>query len=202
MMCFGFLYHLMAYIVISLINEEMLKRADIPEFKVWQSLLAPDGNIYFKTLDDKSEEGIKIYQYSPQTDEIIIFTILKDSWPKNGDIFMDSSNRLWFGAVGYLTEDGTWHLLQTNVDEYFENRKGQFFFLWDSAEAFMESSNGYIWFWKYRVIDNGMAWYNPQAGEGCAFTNMVNPSPVLIEDAYKNIWLSFNNKLFKYQLNP
>lgn len=180
---------------------EIEKKVNIPEFEVWKPFLAPNGNFYYRMLDNNPEEGIKIFQYSTQADEIIVYTILKDSWPKDGDIFMDSSNRLWFGAAGFLAEDGTWNLLQTNVDKYFENRKGQYFYLWDTPNIIMESSNGIIWFEKFREIDNGMAWYDPQTGVGCMFTNLITLQPNLLEDDFHTMWMVVYGKLYKYSLD-
>ena len=68
-----------------------------------------------------------------------------------------------------------------------------------TPEIMLESSNGVLWF--DRFTDNsqvdGTAWYNPETGQGCMFTNLVS---TIAEDANHTLWFVARERLYKLSL--
>lgn len=182
------------------------KRADLLNSNVTQTALSTDGSIYFEIYSEKiySEESFfrlsdgMLLQFFPKTNEIVPLDIPDGRWPIFTGMLVDLGDRLWLGAIGYQEPNGEWKLIHPDPQEYFEHA-GDIY--WAPPALMLESSNGILWYRKFLddTRANGTAWYDPQTGEGCMFTNMaVN----IIEDSEQQLWLVADGKLYKNPLNP
>jgi hypothetical protein len=177
------------------------KHALIPDIDVQEAVLAPDGNIYFQKLSFFAEiQRDEIYQFSPDTEEIIPIIPPNDHWP-SGLIGVDYSGNLWIGAIGYRTPEGFWQLLHPDPEGYIENYWKDP--RWATPTLLLESTNGILWFskWTDAPGNEGLAWYDPRIGEGCWFTTEVVFYSFL-EDSHQNLWLLLDGNLYKYALDP
>ncbi len=177
------------------------KQADLSNIIPTGATLAIDGSIYFEDLTyDKFVaadpmyslyDGL-VYQFFPDTGELVKIETPSGPWPM-GRIFVTETNHLWFGAVGYKNlNDGSWHLLHPDSDYHFELG------YWShSPKIILESSNGLLWFNKYTDMYVGTAWYDPETGDGCMFTNI---EANIIEDDQQQLWMFVDGKLYRYQL--
>jgi hypothetical protein len=182
------------------------KQADLLGLDVTQTALSLDGSIYFKVYSDKiylQESFFRLldgtlYRFIPETKEIISLKIPEDPWLVFSEMLVDQDNKLWLGAIGYREQDDTWHLIHPDPKNMFVGAGDAY---QSPPFIMLESSNGILWYRKDLgdVRADGTAWYNPQTGEGCMFTNV---SANVIEDTENQLWLVANEKLFKYQLTP
>ncbi len=182
------------------------KVIDLSGQKVTDTALSPDGSIYYAAFSETIYSRERFFQLSngmlsqfkPRTSELISLAAPGTPWPAPGGILADHNGNLWLGAEGYRDGSGDWHLLRTNVQEYFQDA-GDIY--WASPLPVLESSNGLLWFEKYlddRRAD-GTAWLDPRTGNGCMFTNVAAR---VIEDSERRLWLAADDKLFEYSLNP
>jgi len=176
------------------------KLADLTSLTIRDATDAPDGSIYFYNYvySNFLVDGM-LYQFFPENGSIVPVEMPDESWPIFSGLLVDQNSNLWLGSIGYRGSDGAWHLIYPNLDAYLEHQ-GEYF--WSPVKLFMESSDGRLWFQKWldtNIIFEGMAWYDPQTGEGCMFTNQVSN---IMEDANHNLWLVAAGKLFKYSLQP
>jgi len=182
------------------------KLVDFPDTQLVQMALSPDGSIYIQKFSDKifSKEYFfhlipgTIVQFIPKTRSLVSVNLPDDSWPVSSGMLFDHSGRFWLGAIGYRDIEGSWHLIYPNIEKYFDHA-GDIFQA--PPSLMLESSNGLLWYQKFLDSDTraeGTAWYDPQTGKGCVFTNL----PVdMIEDTRQQMWSFARGKLFKYQLN-
>jgi hypothetical protein len=180
------------------------KQADRSDLNVTQTALSPDGRIYFEIYSEKiySKESFfrlsdgMLFEFHPDTKVIIPLDVPDGTWPVFAGMLVDHKNRLWLGAIGYREPNGQWTMVYPNPQEYFEHAGDMY---WAPPGLILESSDGILWYKKFlddsRV--DSTAWYNPETGEGCMFTNLaVN----IIEDSEKKLWLVADGKLYKYEV--
>lgn len=152
------------------------QRADLQEVSphgVNDVSLAQDGTIYFRNSiglgyprPDLSDDAV--FQYLPQTGQIVPVTLPEERWPDFRGLYVDSRNWLWLGMVGYRDEAGTWHLLHAAVEEYFD-LAGREFVHW-APTIQQETPDGRLWAYLDFVdfARYGLGWYNPITEEGCS----------------------------------
>ncbi len=182
------------------------KIADLPNFYVNDSTLASDGSIYFKdynfsklassTPPFQIYEGM-LFQFIPAIGKFVQLEIPDEPWPSFSGMLLTQTERLWLGTTGYQEPDGTWHLMHSDAKNYLEHAGDQ---SWTPPSLILESSNGLLWYQKYlgaSLRNEGTAWYNPETGKGCMFTNF--PSDI-IEDLQQQLWLFADGKLYRYPL--
>jgi len=187
-------------------TRELSKRHANPGNWVDTLILAPDGNFYYTLLENYDivapyhhwEREKEVYQFSPLSGEETIYTVIPKAWPKSGRMLMDHTGRMLFGTFGWLEPDGTWHLMHPDLNLYYEAVTRPYGFLWESPYVVKETSNGYIWFSKHNENYYGFAWYDPETGGSCWFTNVPGS---LIEGPDQTMWFSYGDKLYKYALN-
>lgn len=182
------------------------KQADLLGLDVTQTALSLDGSIYFKVYSEKiylQESFFRLldrmlYQFNPETKEIISLRTPEKPWLIFSEMLVDQDNKLWLGAIGYREHDDTWHLIHPDPENMFVGAGDAY---QSPPFIMLESSNGILWYRKNLgdIRADGTAWYNPETGEGCMFTNV---SANIIEDSENQLWLVANEKLFKYQLTP
>jgi hypothetical protein len=180
-------------------THETKKHTSITDIGVQDVVLAPDGSLYFRrSLHGANLQEEEVFRFFPESGEVVPIEPPHESWP-DGPIFVDSKGNLWFGAIGYRTPEGSWHLLHPDPEGFFTNVYADP--RWATPHLFFESSNGLLWFskWFDGRGDFGMAWYDPTTGEGCWFTTQANPRRIL-EDSQYNLWLVMDGKLYKYAL--
>lgn len=186
-------------------SQETEKRANLLNSDVTQAALSTDGSIYFEIYSEKiySEESFfrlsdgMLFQFFPETDEIIPMNIPDGKWPIFTGMLVDIRDRLWLGATGYQEQNGEWKLIYPNPQNFFEHA-GDIY--WAPPTLILASSNGILWYKKFLddTRANGTAWYDPQTGKGCMFTNLaVN----VIEDSEQQLWLVAGGKLYKNKIN-
>jgi hypothetical protein len=180
---------------------ETKKHTSITDIDMQDVVLAPDGSFYFRRYTNSTnlEEG-EVFRFFPENGEVVPIKPPHDSWP-DGPIFVDSKGNLWFGAIGYRTPEGSWHLLHPDPEwfltyAYVLSRMG-------TPYLFFESSNGLLWFdkWSDGAGDEGLAWYNPDTGKGCWFTTVASTRKI-VEDSQQNLWMVMEGNLYKYPLEP
>jgi hypothetical protein len=175
------------------------KQTDLSTFSIFQAALAPDRSIYFETYDarrlyERLVEG-SLFQFNPKTRSIVPLNIPVEPWPVFYGMLVDHKDRLWLGASGFREPVNQWYLIHPNPQEIFKHL-GDIF--WAPPKLMLESSNGRLWYQKFLEGDTtgeGTAWYNPQTGEGCMFTNIAAN---IIEDSEQQLWLVADEKLYKY----
>jgi hypothetical protein len=183
------------------------KQADLLDLNVTQAALSPDGSIYFEIFSEKiySKESFfrlsdgMLFQFIPKTKEIVPLNIPDEPWPVFSGMLADSMGRLWLGAISYRESDGEWKRIHPDPQEYFKHA-GDIY--WTTPTLMLESSDGVLWYRKFLDLDlrvEGTAWYDPQTGEGCMFTNVAAN---IIEDSDRRLWMVVDGKLYKYLLNP
>ena len=183
------------------------KQASLSGLNVTQAALSPDGSIYFEIFSEKiySKESFfhlsdgMLFQFIPKTKEIVPLDILDEPWPVFSGMLVDPMGRLWLGAIGYREPDGEWKRIHPDPQEYFKHAGDTY---WATPTLMLESSDGVLWYRKFLDLDlraEGTAWYDPQTGEGCMFTNIAAN---IIEDSERQLWMVADGKLFKYQLTP
>ncbi len=180
------------------------KHASLENVFVNSPVLSADGNFYF--IDQHYSKMIRgkppfriakdmIFQFVPDTGEIISLEPPEEPWPMAWGMFITASKHLWLSAVGFIDlNNGSWHLIHPKPSRFFEN-VGQD--AWASPDLVLESSNGLLWFNKHSDR-YGTAWYDPDTGEGCMFTNI--PANI-IEDDQQQLWMFADGKLYRYSIS-
>jgi hypothetical protein len=183
------------------------KWLDQPDLKVYSRLtLSSDGSIFVEDFrpENMTEPYFHLYegslfQFFPDTRELVQLKMPDEPWPSFSGWLVTQQGLLWLGAVGYLEPDGSWHLLHPDPADYFKSGGEQTGAL---PYLMLESSDGRLWYQKFLDMgpqSEGTAWYNPETGEGCMFTNLpVN----IIEDSERQLWLVAGGNLYRYSLNP
>lgn len=177
----------------------------LPDLKVFsRPVLSPDGSIFVEDFRlERMEEPYfhlyegSLFQFFPDTREFVQLEMPDDPWPSFSGWLVTQTGRLWLGAVGYREPDGSWYLLHPDPAEYFKHAGDQ---AWSPPYLMLESSNGLLWYQKFLDMGpryEGTAWYNPETGEGCMFTNSA---VWVIEGPEQQLWLAANANLYKYDL--
>ncbi len=163
--------------------------------------LTADNNFYilWSLTFSASLAEDSISYFDTRNNELHPITLPKRRWPAFGDILVDRQGRLWGDSIGYRDSDGTWHLIYPNPAKHFFYSRVLPFELWENAHIFMESSNGWLWYERsYMTSNSGLAWFDPESGEGCWFTTEGDFE--LIEDDQQIMWLATRDALYKYPL--
>jgi hypothetical protein len=186
--------------------QKTAKQANLSDLKVTQAALSPDGSIYFEIYSEKiySKESFfrlsdgMLFQFIPKTKKVAPIDIPDEPWPVFSGMLVGHDSKLWLGAIGYREQNGNWHLIHPNPKQYFASAGDDYM---APPSLMLESSNGVLWYKKLLddVRADGTAWYDPQTGDGCMFTNIAAN---IIEDSEQQLWLVAGGKLFKYQLTP
>jgi hypothetical protein len=168
-----------------------------PEIQRLSTALAIDDSIYFQDKSLSEAEDF-LFQFIPQTGEIITLDMPRKPWAASGGMLVDRQGRLRLGAMGYMETDGSWHLLHRNASKVWEYRGEPH---WVQPTLVFESSDGLLWFTKYLDmgrLGEGTAWYNPETGQGCLFTNLAS---YIVEDDSRQLWMVADGKLYRYPLD-
>jgi hypothetical protein len=187
------------YDPVSRVSERRLDLTTAAPQGVYDAALAPDGTIYFRTFTylgiDLSDDAV--FQYRPQTNEVIPVALPQERWPNYSGLYVDSRNWLWLDTVGYRDDTGEWHLLHTAVDEYFDNPLRS-----DAphvaAEIMTETSDGRLWAAQF---DRGIGWLDPATGTGCL---ILSNSRLVFEDIEGYVWVEYGTQgeLYRYDATP
>jgi hypothetical protein len=182
------------------VSHEIEKHASIPDVETNSSLygsmatLAPDGSIYF--LNMTGERQVRLMHFFPKTGQL--------EYEPNfdyylGDIsynlFMERSERLWVGDLGWMEPDGAWYRIVRSPVFITDRAERGVKYIWSSPSIVLESSNNLLWF----RSDNGMTWLDPQKKEWCWFTTEQSN---IVEDQQQNLRMIAGGNLYKYPLNP
>ncbi|MBI5296709.1 MAG: hypothetical protein HY869_14620 [Chloroflexi bacterium] len=188
-------------------NQIVKRHADLSNIYVDDAYQSTDGKIYiwrypndptYSMPSFKLGKG-EILRFDPETSLMETIASPEMYWPKAGNLWVDTSDRLWMGAIGWRDPDGTWHEIYPRPFLYFANMNTGNFRWGSPAKIVFESSDGRLWF--RRIIDEdadwGMAWLDPQTMQGCWFTSEYTD---IEEDQDHNLWMVVNRKLYKSQL--
>jgi len=187
-------------------NQSVIRHVSLEEFSVVRDLaLAPDGTIYFRNLDIRTE-GVylkkgQIYQYFPRSEEIKAIQLPKERWPAANSILVDKSGRLWLGVFGWKNPNGEWNAFHPQMDAFIQLNK--YLPLWKYYQPptlIMESSDGKLWFAiprseEWKTLRSGIAWYDPRTNEGCWCTTEGDN---VDEDITRTVWLTAGDNLYRY----
>lgn len=188
-------------------SETILKQADLRDLTiVVDSALAPDGTIYLQEKDDEKlyskdlffqiYEGM-FFKFSPDTGIVEQIEIPDLPWPIHSGMIVTNAGELWLGAIGQRKMDETWDMMHPDPEGYFDHAGD---YNWAPPRLMLESSDGRLWYQKYlgaSLRNEGTAWYNPNTGDGCMFTNV--PANI-IEDDQQQLWMIADGKLYRYEL--
>lgn len=150
------------------------------------------------TLSTSKLEENSIAFFDSHTNELKTIAIPSKKWPVFGDILVTSTDNLWGDAVGYRDTGGEWHLIYPAPWKHFFQSNVLSPLRWENPHIYMESSNGWLWFGRHYLTESGMAWLDPETGEGCWF--MAYDYTNLIEDSEHNMWLIANDSLYNFPL--
>lgn len=185
------------------------RQDDLQDIFIGPTALSSEGNIYiwagtnstgYTARDFYTATIGELLEYIPQTGELVSLGMPgtpDEMWPRFSGLLVDQNGRLWLGSVGFLEDNGTWHLLHTNAEAFMADDAN---FPWITPRPILESSDGRIWFKLFKDQGGrgeGTAWYDPRSEQGCVITNMpVN----IVEDSQQQLWLLVEGKLYKHTL--
>jgi len=180
-----------------MLNTHELERSfSLPISLVHNSAIGSNGDIYF-TNSDEDNQRMNIYRLSPEVSDIVIFTEI-DRWQNRHPLFVDRGSNLWLGPALVIAPDRSISILYPEgYQEEVVRSVGSSYH--GSPVIITESSNGLIWLRKNRMIDNGIAWYDPVTGNSCWFTDYFGN---VVEDDSGNIWFEIDGGLFMYNHSP
>jgi hypothetical protein len=180
------------------------RKTDFPDnFVVDTAALAPDGTIYIEHNQGWPNNRLTedaIFQFFPETGELVSLDAPDEKWPNFDGMVVDHMGRLWLGSIGYREPSGDWHLMINNLREYLRHVDSGNYRYWVAPYVMLESSTGILWYQKYFDTGpgaTGTAWYDPDTGRGCLFTNQP---AFVIEDAVQRLWLAAGGNLYSYSL--
>ncbi len=182
------------------------KWLDLPDLHVTSLALSSDGNIFVEDFrwERMTEPYFHLYegslfQFFPDTRELVPLEMPDEPWPVFSGWLVTQTGRLWMGTIGYWDLSGSWHLLHPSTEEFFKHAGDQ---AWATPHLMLESSDGLLWYRKSLDMGpsrEGTAWYNPETGKGCMFTNLAVD---VIEDSEHQLWLAAEGNLYRYPLEP
>lgn len=182
--------------------DKTTKQADYPNFNLQSIKVDANGDLYFLNLNEKRQKMMyptyHMYQdmlgkFSVVSKEFSFVTLPDKPWPIVGSPRITTSNQLWFGAIGYFDiNKNSWHSIYPDLNEYIENSS---YIVWSqSPPLILEDKEGVLWFSAHHLESkNGTAWYNPQNGKGCMFTNQYGK---IVEDSQGQLWMSVEGNLY------
>lgn len=172
-------------------SDQVKKHLDISNFIVDDATMLSDGNIYFvpDNYPELYPEGV-IKKYHRDTEEVEEISVPDESWLRFTSILVDENDNLWLSAVGRLAPDGTWHKLNSEYQVY------------TGLVIDFSGSDQTLWFSRFSDWDlniDGLAWFDPDTGDGCWFTNIYTP---VVEDDTGTMWLVAEETLYTFEMNP
>lgn len=173
------------------------KQTNLPDMGWLDTALSVDGSIYFQDVYAYETKDF-LFQFFPDTLEIIPIEIPNQTWIYSNGLLVDRRGRLWLGATGYLDTNGKWRLIHPHPQKNFQHYGSP---VWAPPTLIFESSNGLLWYAEDHDMERlgeGTAWYDPETGEGCLFTNLAS---YIVEDAEKQLWMVADGKLYRYPLD-
>lgn len=175
------------------------KQVELPQTSGLEIALAPSGNIYFQDLLPPENNQAFLFLFNPQEKSITPFYVPSKPWTYSSGMLVDRHERLWLGSVGYINPDGSWKIFDPDPQHETQNfwKPGS---LVTAPRIILESSDGILWYLRYNdtnLKNEGIAWFNPETGEGQQITNM--PSQI-VEDDQKQLWMVIRGKLYRYTI--
>lgn len=185
------------------VTDKTTKLTSLQGISIGTLASATDGTIFFTNVTNEPEQpnfDPRLYEgflmkFSPKSGEIIELDISDEPWPTVGVPIVTKSDKLWIGSIGFLDLiENRWSLL-TDPSEYYV---GGFISWPTSPQVILEDDSGTVWFELIsETRGSGMAWYDPDTGDGCMFTNA---STNIVEDEQQQLWIFADGKL--YRLSP
>jgi len=180
------------------ISPQTNKVTDLFNYPIQDAVLDRNHGLYLsvpsKSLFSLSDETL-LY-FNPALNDITEVHVPDEPWLEFFGMGIDQINRLWLGAIGYIDSDRIWHLIHPNPEYYLANAGNM---RYGPPELILISSDNRLWYMRYTDGSReGVAWYNPETGEGCMFTG--RPANI-IEDNNQTLWMVIDGNLYKYSLN-
>jgi hypothetical protein len=179
------------------VSEQRLDLTTTAPQGILDATLAPDGTIYFGAYNpygaiDLSDDAV--FQYQPQTNEVILIPLPREGWPGSVDLYVDSRNWLWLDTTGYRDDTGEWQFLHTAPELFFDDPLRTEI----AAEITTETSDGRLWTTKF---EGGIAWLNPATGTGC---QILSNRRMVFEDIEGYVWVGYGTQgeLYRYDTTP
>jgi len=181
------------------------KVLNLPKMVVSNAVVSPDGSIYFENgwahvhLEDGYNE-VKLstlFEFDPKTRVLKKLPFFEKSWPMFNGMLFDHKGRLWLGSTGYRDTNNKWVLIHPNPEEYFRHGGD---ISWSPVTLMLETTDGRLWYRKYTdggFQTEGAAWYDPESGEGCMFTNY---SVIIMADAEERLWMNVGREIYSYKI--
>jgi hypothetical protein len=186
-------------------SQEIKRHTALPDSEIREVAIAPSGGIYFdiypKDWTSVNIQNDELFQFATTTGEIMAIRSPSGFWPRYGRMLVEHNGRLWLDTVGWREANGAWHRIYANPLLYFWNMKWKADYRWHTPSIILESSDGRLWFRK-RLTETkpwGMAWYDPQTGEGCWFTT---EDANIVEDNQHTLRMIAGGKIYKNLLEP
>jgi hypothetical protein len=189
-------------------TKEIKQHIELPPLSVWDVVSTPSGRFYLRLESRYSMaftlENNELYEYIPETEKLKPVKIPLLPWRGFSQMILDSKGRLWTNAEGYQNSNGNWKRLHPWSMHSYTNLLTDGGYQWyDEPDVMMESSDGRIWFVipdsDFSFHKQGIAWLNPDTGDGCWFTSEGNN---VVEDSEGNLWLIAGGNLYRDSIEP
>ena len=179
------------------VHQEIKESISIPDLVLPSSLysknsaLASDGSIYFLNLTGDSTT--QLMRFIPSTGQIEHIPYLDFLGDAAFNLFIDHSNRVWLGDLGWMTPDRIWYKLVRSPLFITDKAESALQYTWTRPSLILESSDGLLWF----QSENGLTSLDLQNKKWCWFTTEQSN---IVEDQQHNLWLIADSKLYRLRL--
>lgn len=176
----------------------------------WSISIGLDGSIFIVKTKDNSviryDPDSKVFEtilYSGNFEKRFSLTLFND---KNGVLWIN--DYIWTDfqeldkgsdkSVGEIDMTGlpTWHHIIRSPVFIVKGINSVESFTWVRPRPMIQSSDGRIWFDGFPA---GLVWLDPERGFWCKFTTIQSN---ILEDQNEDLWLLYDNKLYKNIITP
>jgi hypothetical protein len=180
-------------------TQEIEKHINIPgeeEYDILEARISGSGKIYFLSYRGfvyahiNGNGNFMLTKFDPVTSLVEQFSLPLLPWPPAYHLFVDRSERIWFGTAGWLDPDGTWYQMFPSPIFLTNIRFSGLDYRWQSPTIELESKDGRIWM----KSANGLVWLDPDEEKWCWCSSR---SSNIFEDVDGNLWIVADNKLYK-----
>ncbi len=185
------------------LTQEIQDYPELVDLPVVVAAFSPKGTIYILKAENWDSMGLgedELFEFDPESRDLVALDPPDLLWPDYGGFLVTQGGDLWINVHGYRSPDGTWHILNTDTEDYVMRGRTSATYNWAVPRLVTETSNGILWFTNdasETLGNTGTAWLDPQTGEGCWFMNNVG---YVVEDAQHTLWMLVDAKLYKYPL--
>ncbi len=169
---------------------------NFPYYEVKSMTIDRKDNIWLSaSFEESGIHGTTVLRYHPKDNSIEnIGSVPGSSRYNAGEIFIDSSDRLWLQDYGYLdnalADAPSWY--QVIRSPIFISDRGpvEFENIWADATPIFESKDHKLWFFS----GAGLAYLDQTARKWCLLTSRITG---VAEDSSNNLWIVDRGQIYK-----